>query len=63
MLESVILYYAFDSKHTIDDDKVQILTWNSYHLTSLFKYFHDHSLAQVGLPIFKWEMPKLFIHR
>ena len=63
MLVSVILYYTFDSKDTIDDDKVQILTWNSHHLTFLFKYFHDHSLTQFGLPIFEWEMPKLFIHR
>ena len=42
--------------------KVQILTRNSHHLTFLFKYFHDHSLTQVGLPIFEWEMLKLFIH-
>ena len=36
MLESVILYYTFDSKDTIDDDKVQVLTRNSHHLTFLF---------------------------
>ena len=51
-------------KDTIDDDKVQILTWNLHHLTFLFtcKYFHDHSLTEVGLPIFEWETLKLFIH-
>ena len=37
MLVSVIniLYYTFDSKDTIDDDKVQILTWNSHHQLKL----------------------------
>ena len=62
MLVSMILYHTFDSKETIDNDKVQILTWNLHHLTFLFKYFHDHSLTEVGLPIFEWETLKLFIH-
>ena len=50
-------------KYTIDDDKMQILTWNSHYLTFLFKHLYDHSLTQVGLPIFEWEMLKLFIYR
>ena len=64
VLVSVILCHTFDSKDTIDNDKVHILTRNSHHLTFLFKcmYFHDHSLTQVGLPIFEWETLKLFIH-
>ena len=49
-------------KDTIGDDKVQFLTWNSHDLAFLVKHFYDHSLAQFGLPIFEWEMPKLFIH-
>ena len=55
MLVYVILYHTFDSKDTIDDTckKVQILTQFSHHLTLLFKYFHDHSLTEVGLPIFR----------
>ena len=61
MLVSMILCHTFDSKDT-DDDKVQILTQYSHHLTFLFKYFYDHSLTEVGLPIFEWETLKLFIH-
>ena len=51
-------------KDTIDDEMVYmyISTRNSHHLTFLFKHFHDHSLTQVWLPIFEWEMPKPFIH-
>ena len=51
-------------KDTIDNDKVQILTWNLHHLTFLFtcKYFHDHLLTEAGLPIFELETLKLFIH-
>ena len=64
MLVSVMLGHTVDSmiKCTIDDDKVQILTRYSHHLTFLFKHFHDHSSTQVGLSIFEWEMLKLFIH-
>ena len=64
VLVSMILYHTFDSKDTIDNDKVQILTWNLHHLTFLFtcKYFHDHPLTEVGLLIFEWETLKLFIH-
>ena len=50
VLVSVILYHTctLDSKDTIDNDKMQILTHFSHHLTFLFKYFYDHSLTQVN---------------
>ena len=65
VLVSVILGHNVDSmlKYTIDDDKMQILTRYSHYLTFLFKHLYDHSLTQVGLPIFEWEMLKLFIYR
>ena len=61
---SDIRSYCWLFKDTIDVNKVQILAWDSHHLTFLLKYFHDHSLTQVGLPTFEWEMLKLhvFIH-
>ena len=42
--------------------QVQFFTRDAHHLTFLFEIFHDHSLPQVGLPIFEWETLKLFIH-
>ena len=60
---SDIRSYGWLLKDTIDDDKMQILTRISHYLTFLFKHLYDHSLTQVGLPIFEWEMLKLFIHR
>ena len=64
MLVSVILGHTVDSmfKDTIDNDKVKVLIRTSHLLTLLFTYFHDHSLTKLGLPIFEWEMLKLFIH-
>ena len=56
-----VSFFILLIQDTIDVEKVQILTQYSHHLTFLFTctYFDDHSLTQVGLPIFEWVIPKL----
>ena len=60
--QSLLICVSGIRSYQDDDNKVQILTRNSRHLTFFLKYFHDYSLTQVGLPIFEWEMLKPFIH-